>query len=319
MSRGHLRAIPHQETDPKDGAAEDEAPAFNAEFGVAAFVHCIGDTGISHGTAVTEIAWRGRQHRDQILFFVPFRGEIEVVAGSSRELLHRGKLAVGAGASLLRLSWRAGAEMAVIGIDRRRFDGFGGELLGEPRRYVQRDHLLQLDDLENELRQLTHLAIDRAVASTAHGPIADALERLLILAFVAAIERQSGGIAWRKPDTLVPRHVSVAADYVRGHCGRDFSWSRAVALSGVSERTLRRAFGEYLGTTPMRLLAEARLDRIRELLRNRQEARSLQELAEAFGFQSYATFWRAYCARFDEKPSDTRLATARGPAPESAA
>ena len=84
--------------------------------------------------------------------------------------------------------------------------------------------------------------------------------------------------------------ASVSADEV----------SRAVA---VSERTLRRLFGDTLGLSWRTYLLHARMLRAMALLA--APGQSVQETASAVGFDSLSSFTRAFAQFCGETPSTT--------------
>jgi AraC-like DNA-binding protein len=80
----------------------------------------------------------------------------------------------------------------------------------------------------------------------------------------------------------------------------------AAAACGISLRRLHALF-ESTDTTFSHYVAQRRLQLVRSRLRDPSEQwRSVSEIAFASGFNSLATFYRAYRAAFGEAPGDTR-------------
>jgi transcriptional regulator GlxA family with amidase domain len=87
---------------------------------------------------------------------------------------------------------------------------------------------------------------------------------------------------------------------------------RAAAIAGVSVRTLFLGFQRYRGVSPMRLLRELRLQRVRdELLRAEADAR-VGHIALRWGFHHLGRFGQEYREAFGESPRQTLLQRRRG-------
>lgn len=74
---------------------------------------------------------------------------------------------------------------------------------------------------------------------------------------------------------------------------------------GISVRSLCDLFRREHGTSPMRYVAEARLQAARRLLTGRKEGLTVAEVATACGFSGFGRFSALYRARFGELPSRT--------------
>jgi transcriptional regulator GlxA family with amidase domain len=78
---------------------------------------------------------------------------------------------------------------------------------------------------------------------------------------------------------------------------------------GISVRKLHALFERADGSFSHHILAR-RLDEARATLANHTlRDRSIADVAFGLGFNSLATFYRNYRARFDETPGDTRERT----------
>lgn len=82
------------------------------------------------------------------------------------------------------------------------------------------------------------------------------------------------------------------------------------ARLGVSVRHLQMLF-EPTGTSYARYVLGRRLERARQMLLQSPDA-AVADIAQACGFQSLATFYRAFRAAFDMSPGDCREAAAKG-------
>jgi transcriptional regulator GlxA family with amidase domain len=73
--------------------------------------------------------------------------------------------------------------------------------------------------------------------------------------------------------------------------------------SSYSRRSLQYAFKQRFGCGPMQWLRQQRLAKARALLEQPGGRRSLQEVAQASGYLSLASFSRDFLARYGERPS----------------
>ena len=102
----------------------------------------------------------------------------------------------------------------------------------------------------------------------------------------------------------MPRHVKAALDYIRAHAAEPLTSAAIAQASGVAGRTLQLGFKSFLGTSPMRVLREERLDRCRlELAFG--DGRTVREIARKWGFDHPGRFAQYYKVRFGESPKAT--------------
>ncbi|MFH1803998.1 MAG: AraC family transcriptional regulator [Pseudomonadota bacterium] len=88
-------------------------------------------------------------------------------------------------------------------------------------------------------------------------------------------------------------------------------------IAALSESALFAAFGRYLGTTPMRWLAEQRLRLAHDVLCDPHHVMALGEVAMLAGFQDQSAFSRAFVRRFGLSPRTLRQQARQGLIPRS--
>jgi AraC-like DNA-binding protein len=101
------------------------------------------------------------------------------------------------------------------------------------------------------------------------------------------------------------REVHLAEAFIEANWHRPLQIEDLSAVSGVSARTLFKAFREVRGTTPMAFLKMVRLRRARELLASGDPACSVTAVAFRCGFGNPGHFARYYREVFGELPSQT--------------
>lgn len=114
--------------------------------------------------------------------------------------------------------------------------------------------------------------------------------------------RQAGGAPG--PSAL-PADVVRAVDWLRTHLDEEVRLDTLAEVAGVRPRTIEAHFRQFLGTTPLGWLRNARLARARqELLRAGPQA-TVTGIAAASGFTQLGRFAGDYRRRFGELPSET--------------
>lgn len=108
-----------------------------------------------------------------------------------------------------------------------------------------------------------------------------------------------------KPPDVAPRQLRVVEDYIRAHAAEPLSIDDLVRYSGISGRSLFRAFRSYRRTSPMAFVRAVRLDDARARLLAAAPGASVTEIALDCGFEHLGRFSREYARRFAEAPSET--------------
>ena len=106
----------------------------------------------------------------------------------------------------------------------------------------------------------------------------------------------------------VPRGQIIrrSMDFVDQHEGEYLSVEQLAAAAGVSERTLRDAFQQYVGVAPVRYLNRRTLNQVRRALKAADPSMAtVTEIATKFGVWQLGRFARDYRYLFGELPSET--------------
>src|SRR5664279_255992 len=106
----------------------------------------------------------------------------------------------------------------------------------------------------------------------------------------------------------VPREQIIrrSMDFVDQHEGEYVSVEQLAAAAGVSERTLRDAFQQYVGVAPVRYLNRRTLHQVRKALKAADPSvATVTGIATHFGVWQLGRFARDYRFLFGELPSET--------------
>ncbi len=102
------------------------------------------------------------------------------------------------------------------------------------------------------------------------------------------------------------KYVEIAAEYLTANLKSPIQSKILAKISGVSYRTLSRAFIKRFGITPLGFLRERRLYAAREqLIRSSPYEVTISNVAEEFGFNNLGNFSIQYKKLFGESPSET--------------
>jgi AraC-like DNA-binding protein len=140
-------------------------------------------------------------------------------------------------------------------------------------------------------------------ASLAGAPLAVSSFELTVLdGFIATMADQ--GADPRPERTPRQRLIIRAARLIDDHCAEPLGTPDIAEAIGLSVRALQAGFREHFDTTPMGYLRRARLERMREALRDGSAA-SVTEAATRWGLTHLGRVSSDYRATFGEMPSET--------------
>lgn len=105
--------------------------------------------------------------------------------------------------------------------------------------------------------------------------------------------------------TVLPRSLRLAREYIHAHVHEPLTLGAIAKEAGVGVRALTQGFRKKLGISPMRYLANCRLDEARAELRRGLRNVSVTEVALRTGFTNLGDFAAAYRRRFGQLPSET--------------
>jgi AraC-like DNA-binding protein len=108
----------------------------------------------------------------------------------------------------------------------------------------------------------------------------------------------------RQKAAAAPGNVRRAEAFMRANAGMPLTIAEIAEAAGCGVRALQIAFHRFRGTTPMRVLQQARLEQARaEMLRTGQ-SESLARIAAAHGFSSPTRFAQFFRRKYGVYPSE---------------
>lgn len=202
-----------------------------------------------------------------------------------------------------------------ITIERKRLECFYATLRGEPVRHpIEFDPKIDLGSSGKLIRDIimSILSVDSLREQAQKYPVvAGDLEHLLISGLIASQKS-----TYAEKATLLkpasPYYVIKAEEYIRANLAEPITLCHLAGVAGVSQRSLFDGFRKYRNTSPIALLRELRLQRVREELIEPSTTRlTVTEVAASYGFTRLGSFAAEYRKRFGELPSETLAAGKR--------
>lgn len=139
-----------------------------------------------------------------------------------------------------------------------------------------------------------------------------ALNQLAFLLFVEVLRMQfSRGPAAGLLYALADRQIGQALNLIHQDFGRAWTVAELAKQVGMSRSVFSQRFGELVGTTPLRYLAEWRLQEAAILLQTSDV--SMADVAAQIGYQSEPAFRKAFRKTIGETPGQVRRRSKTGP------
>ncbi len=159
---------------------------------------------------------------------------------------------------------------------------------------------------DQQLARLT-LALAAQVSLSGFGgtamdaPVADAWTTVVMEQINACLGGRVRGTADQAYDLPVIR-VRKAEGFMQERLNEIGNLGDIADYVGVSERTLQTAFRKVRGATPMQVLSQARLQRARHALRDRDGPETVSEVCSMCGIEHHGRFSKHYKEAFGEYP-----------------
>jgi AraC-like DNA-binding protein len=108
----------------------------------------------------------------------------------------------------------------------------------------------------------------------------------------------------RQKAAAAPGNVRRAEAFMRANAGMPLTIAEIAEAAGCSVRALQIAFHDFRGTTPMRVLQQARLDQARTEMLRAGQTESLARIAAEHGFSSPTRFAQSFRRKYGLYPSE---------------
>jgi len=137
------------------------------------------------------------------------------------------------------------------------------------------------------------------------------LEQAIVTTFLFATRHTLSASLEREPGEGAPWQVRCVEDYIEAHWNEPVSIEAIVEMTGISTRSIFRAFQRSRGYSPMAFAKMVRLKHARRFLAAGDPNTSVTGVAFKCGFGNLGHFAQDYRKIFGELPSETLARTGR--------
>lgn len=155
---------------------------------------------------------------------------------------------------------------------------------------------------------VTRVCASHNPADLSEAALRELEEEIVVLAshMLQASTRMQGGQSVGRPRHDRNRVIGRVLELLEASQGKPLLLRDLSETTGVCERTLRSAFHEYFGVSPMRLLKLRQLHEVhRVLLSAEPRHERVRDVLRGFGVSDLSLFARNYKALYNELPSET--------------
>ncbi len=244
---------------------------------------------------------------------IPLTGRAGITLGGHHATCGPGMASVQHPLAPLQMYWSGDCRKMVVRYDRAGLERFAEAYLGHPLRSCL--HFAPCLDTQTLTGAMlvdqvkAAIAMVRRCAEGGAGALPVLLEGHLENALMAALmffqpHDLSEDMARAVPSND-PAPVRRVRDYLNAHAHEVIDMATLGAVAGVPVRTLHHQFRRALGISPMQMLREIRLERVRRELLQSTPVTNVTQIAMNWGFDHLGRFAAAYRERFGESPRQT--------------
>ena len=263
--------------------------------------------------AVTLEAWvaaRVEEPRDYYLVFLPEQGRLRLDIAGQEWIATPEQGTICSPDEPYEVTLEGESQFLCVRIDRDAILASLAELTG--KRVEETPQFFPILDLHDEriasFERLVHqLGRETAIHSASNGGriFLDQLRQSLVTLLLECQHHTLSEAVREGRKSLPTRALDRALRFLRDHLEEPLSVEDLAAAARVSPRTLFRDFKREMGMSPMEVLREERLERIRTELSAPRADTSVTEVAFRWGFNHLGRLAAFYRERFGESPSDT--------------
>ncbi len=210
----------------------------------------------------------------------------------------------------IRIRHGANTEKLILRVDRDLLERQCGQHLGRGvQRRIEFETAMPLDSLAGKrwMRTISWLIDYLDGEEPSASPLLTAQIEQMIVTMLLGCQRSNQSEAFlEEPRTITPAFVRRAELFVEEHAHEPITVGDIAAHAGVSTSSLYTGFRKYRNTSPMLLVKDIRLQRVREqLMRSEPGRTTVTAVAYQWGFCHLGHFTTDYKRWFGESPSET--------------
>ncbi|EPJ54594.1 MAG: hypothetical protein OFPI_06460 [Osedax symbiont Rs2] len=248
---------------------------------------------------------------DFFLFQLPIAGSAQIIV-DDLEFSSSDKIASVINPSeYTKMRWDRDCKKLMVQIKRDALEQSLSRILGRPicKPIIFSHQVKHLDNHHAVIwwRQIKHLIedIDHGFDPWRSRALLDDLHRSLLTNVLYSFSHNYQQSLSGQSTNIRPRQLKEIEAYIAANLDHPISIDDLVELSGVSARSIYFWFNNFRGTTPMRYILQARLDKVHCALSEPNQSQSVTEIANHSNFSQLGRFSAAYKRVYGESPSTT--------------
>jgi len=248
---------------------------------------------------------------DFFLFQLPMQGEAEICTNNHNFSTSRGSSSVINPSEYTKMRWNRDCKKLMVQIKRDALEQRLSRILMRPiAKPILFEH--QVKETENPhagtwWRQVWHLVkeLDHGLDPWRSHFLLEDLERNLLTSVLFSFQHNYLDTLRTQESTVAPKHVKQVEEYIRTHLQDNITIDDLVELTGVSSRSIYNGFKSFRGTTPMKYILQARLEKVHAELLNPAQGKNVTQIATKWNFSQLGRFSACYKKVYGESPTDT--------------
>lgn len=244
---------------------------------------------------------------------IPVSGKARDTLGGRQGSYAPGTASVQHPVAPLQMYWSADCRKVVLRYERAAFERFVELFLGKPlRNPLLFAPSLDLSSFAGRMlvdQVQSALGVLRQGAALGPGggpPLLESHLETCLMAALAFLQPHDQADAFTRVDSgSEPQPVRRVREYLEAHAHEPVDMAVLGAVAGIPVRTLHHQFRRALGQSPMQLLRDIRLDRVRRELLQAGPGANVTQIALQWGFDHLGRFAATYRDRFGEAPRET--------------
>lgn len=247
--------------------------------------------------------------KDFYLIQLPLQGRAHVESDGQMMESHPGRASVINPSAFTRMVWSHDCRQFTVQIAKKRLERIAASCLGMPvQGALVFDTAMENGNAQHASwwRHLLSFLCEYSQECSFYRNT-DILETELdniIRALLYSLDHNYTAPLSNDTQTVRPRHVRLAMDYIHDHFSENLSMDTLVEVTGVSERRLYEGFRRFQNISPMRYVQQTRLQAVRTALQTCGDS-SITQIATEHGFTQLGRFAALYRQVYGELPSET--------------
>jgi AraC-like DNA-binding protein len=263
----------------------------------------------------SEVIIEPDQLEDFFLLQIPLQGQAEIECGGRQFVSSPLAASLVSPTQALRMRWGEACPQAILRVERTVLERHAQRHFGDAARGpIEFEPEFSLTSAQGQCVMQLLPVLAEIMSTEAHplrNPLAfEQFESTLLNALIYGQPNSVRNSTMHERRPLAPFYVRRVEEYIRAHLQEPLTIERLAEYGNVSPSTLFAAFKHCHGVTPMALVRQLRLERVRMDLLSIESANGLRrssvtDIALKWGFAHLGRFAMEYKRAFGESPSES--------------